>query len=283
MKRILSIILCIVLISALTACGGNPDTSADTSSVGSEAVSSVSASSAAASSRVVSAVQKDKPVRILPMGDSLTQGGQHEPPVSAYRGFLGEMLDGDGVEYVFTGAHDWSGESITNYQLMHSGYGGADVNYLAEELPKIENRDPDIVLLMVGRNDNTGGNYGEPLAQKIYDKLVKPMLDMFPDVTVYVASVPPIRDYGGGEWIDEGDRAQVYTNPAIKKMVEEHKKAGERVEFVDMGIEATGLVWQDFTAEDFVHPQADGYKKIAEQWHNAIKDKVAEISKQING
>ena len=57
---------------------------------------------------------------------------------------------------------------------------------------------------------------------------------------------------------------------------------GKKIEFVDMSIEATGLTWEDFVTSDFVHPLAAGYEKIATQWHNAIKDKVAEISAEIN-
>ncbi len=279
MKKLLAIIMCIVLMLTLCACGGGEgDTSAEASS---KAVSSTVESKPASkptSSRVVSIVQKDKPVRIMPMGDSLTQGKEHDN-CGAYRPALLEMLDNDGVEYVFTGKHDWSNNKITNYQFMHSGAGGATVDTLAGWLPDIANRNPDIVLLMIGRNHS---NHGESLAAEIDEKLVKPMLEMYPDVTIYVASIPPIKQKGTDS-LNLGDRAQTLSLPAIKAMVEAHKSAGDAVEFVDMSAEATGLTYEDFIDEDFVHPLPIGYEKIANQWHEAIKDKVKEISDTKNG
>ncbi len=281
MKKLIALILCVVMALSLGACrGDSEDTSAEASSVVSSETQSV-ASSKPASSRVVSIVQKDKPVRILPMGDSLTQGKEHDN-CGAYRPALLEMLDNDGVEYVFTGKHDWSSTNIKNFQFMHSGYGGATTETLANELSSIANRDPDIVLLMIGRNDNGKGFYGEVQADRIYNMLVKPMYEMFPDATIYVASIPPVKRVGA-DTLDAGDKAQTMTNPAIKAMVEEKKAAGEPIEFVDMSAEATGLTHEDFIDSDFVHPLPVGYEKIAAQWHNAIKDEVKAVSDEING
>ncbi len=278
MKKMLALVICILLIFTLCGCaGGTEDTSAGTSSVISSA-----ASSNATSSRTVSIVQKDKPVRILPMGDSLTQGKEHDN-CGAYRPALLEMLDGDGIEYVFTGKHDWSRDNVKNYQFMHSGYGGATVELLASELQYVANRDPDIVLLMIGRNDNGKGFYGEVQANRIYEQLVKPMLDMYPNATIYVASIPPCRQQGAEKLNISGDKAQTDTNPAIEAMVAERKAAGEPVEFVDMSAEATGLTWEDYNDTDFVHPMPVGYEKIAKQWYNAIKNEVKAVSDEKNG
>ncbi len=280
MKKLLSAIICIALVLSLVACGGGTgDTSADVSSASASSTVSSKAQSKPTSSRTVSIVKKDEPVRIMPMGDSLTQGKEHNN-CGAYRPALLEMLDNDGIEYVFTGKHDWSAQNITNFQMMHSGTGGATVESLAKELPEIANRNPDIVLLMIGRNNDY---HGEPLAERIYDLLVKPMLEMYPNVTVYVASIPPIRMWNGAESLNMNDKAQTDSYPAIKAMVEAHKSAGEAVEFVDMSAEATGLTWEDFNEEDHVHPLPESYAKIATQWHNAIKDKVKEISDKKNG
>ncbi len=282
MKKIIALVLCVVIAFTLCSCaGGTEDTSTEASGAVSSTVSSAAESSKAASSRVVSIVQKDKPVRILPMGDSLTQGKEHDN-CGAYRPALLEMLDNDGVEYVFTGKHDWSRDNVKNFQFMHSGYGGATVELLASELQHVKNRDPDIVLLMIGRNDSGKGYYGSDLSDKIRDQLVIPMLEMYPDATIYVAGIPPKRN-GSDKTMNTGERPQTESNPAIKAMVEELKSEGKPVKFVDMSVEATGLTYEDYNEQDSTHPLPVGYEKIAKQWHNAIKDDVKAISDKING
>lgn len=282
MKKITAVLICIVLLFAFTACGESSAT--DTSTPDSKPVPSAAQSKDdAVSSESVSSVPETKkePVKIMPMGDSLTQGGEHDG-CGAYRPALLKMLDEDGVPYQFVGTHNWSSKLVFNGQVMHSGYGGMDVFGMEKELDNMKSLDPDIILLMLGRNDASGGITGETFAQVYYDRVIAKLYEMFPDVVIYVASIPPIRVYGGGETLDMSDKAQLLSNPAIKAMVEAKKAEGKKIEFVDMSIEATGLTWEDFVTSDFVHPLAAGYEKIATQWHNAIKDKVAEISAEIN-
>ncbi len=285
MKKFIAILLCIAMAFALTACSGGNSSDAQSAaeSGASKVESKVEASSAAASSEAVSSVPevKKEPVKIMPMGDSLTHGNEHNE-CGAYRPALLKMLDEDGVPYEFVGTHNWASKLITNGQVMHSGYGGSTVFKMEPELEKMKDLDPDIVLLMLGRNDSSDIT-GETFTKYYYEKIISKLYAMFPDVTVYVASVPPMRRYTGEEALESNDRAVNLINPSIKTMVEEKKAAGDKIEFVDMSAEATGLTWEDFTKEDFVHPLPESYAKIATQWHNAIKDKVKEISDKKNG
>lgn len=292
MKRIISTLLCLVLVFTCTACGNTAkedsvNSSDDTSIVTSSQdntdsdTDSDTASVEAVSSENVSSVAKPvTPVKIMPLGDSLTQGGQHK--TSAYRGFLSEMLTADGLNYQFVGSHNWSADSITDGQVMHSGYGGATIFTLEKELPSMADCDPDIVLLMIGRNDTTQGMNGPYFIELMYTRVISKLFEMYPGVMVYCASVPPCRGSNGAENLSTNDNAQTVSYEALKAMIAEKKAAGDNIEFVDMSAAASGLTWEDFTADDFVHPLPEGYKKIAVQWHNAIKDKVAEIDKKLN-
>ncbi len=290
MRRLIAILLCAVLVFSFVSCGeDNSTVSSEVSSVAesetqSVAVSSVAASSVAASS--VAPVVKKTPVKIMPLGDSLTQGGDHNN-AGAYRKPLGEMLDKSGLAYQFVGAHSWSKENITNGQIMQSGYGGIDVFGLEKKLPDMAKCDPDIILLMVGRNDNTRGITDTTFANFLYDRIIAKLYEMFPDVTVYVGSIPPARRKVDGAGIEElsnasNDKAQGVTYEATKKMVADKKAAGDKIEFVDMSAEASGMTWEDFDAEDTVHPLMSGYEKIANQWYKAIEKQAFELEKQLN-
>ncbi len=289
MKKLLAIVLCAVMVLTFVACGDDTATTssiADTSSVTESKadISSVATSSASASS--VAPIVKKNPVKIMPLGDSLTQGGDHNG-CGAYRKPLGEMLDEAGLTYQFVGAHNWSKDNITNGQVMQSGYGGIQVLGLDKKLPDMKDCDPDIVLLMVGRNDNTNGITGETFTKFLYERIIAELYKMFPDVTVYVGSVPPARRKVDGVGIEElsnasNDKSQGVTYEATKQMVAERKAAGDKIEFVDMSAEASGMTWEDFDADDTVHPLMSGYEKIATQWYNAFKDQAFALEKELN-
>ncbi len=297
MKKIIAVLLCAVMLFAFTACGEDAAVSSnsDTSSV-TESKAEVSSANSSKSVSSVAPVVKKNPVKIMPMGDSLTQGGDHNNS-GAYRKPLGEMLDKSGLTYQFVGAHNWSKENITNGQVMQSGYGGIDVFGLEKKLPDMAKCDPDIILLMVGRNDNTRGITGEYFSDLLSERLLDKLYEMFPDVTIYVGSIPPSRAKKANEnstgdndeWIllehlndASVDKAQGITFEATKAMVEKRKANGDKIEFVDMRAEATGITYEDFAEQDFTHPLMSGYEKIATQWYNAIEKQAFELEKQLN-
>ena len=162
---------------------------------------------------------------------------------------------------------------------MHSGFGGATVQSLSDSLETMADCNPDIILLMIGRNDNTKGISAEQTVKNLDELLVSRLYEMFPDVHIFLANPPPDRVYGGGESLNLNDNALRTYLPAYRQYVEDKKAQGFNIDFVEMSIESTGFVWQDFTAEDFVHPLPVGYEKLAKVWYAAIKDKVVEIQK----
>ncbi len=287
MKKLFAIILCISLAFCFSACGDNT-ASTQSSEVASSKIesseaapSTVEVSSAAVSS--VPEVDTRKPVKIMPLGDSLTEGANHQQ-CGAYRVPLLKMLDEDGVPYEFVGFHSISAGNVTNGQVKHSGKGGATVITTAQEnLPKCEGLDPDIVLVMLGTNDTMQGLTGEHFAQYYDNLIIQKLYEMYPDVMIYVATIPPSVVYGTQN-LDTNNKGQTESNPALKAMVEKRKSMGFKIELVDMSPEASGITGQDFDddGKDTVHPKPSGNEKIATQWHKAIKDKIAEISAEIN-
>ena len=273
-KRIISVAISIVLLLTFVGCS-KPQNADDSNSAAS---SKVTSSKSSTTSRLSSYqfVQNTK-VKIMPLGDSLTQGGQHN--TSAYRGFLSTMLSEGGHNTVFVGSHKWSFNSIKDGNWMHSGYGGATVESLSKSLGEMTECDADIVLLMIGRN-NTRETSAEDIVKQIDELLVTKLFEMYPGVHIFLANPPPCRVYNGGETLNNGDIALNKYLPAYRQYVEDKKAQGAKIDFVEMSAESTGIVWEDFTAEDFVHPLPSGYEKIANTWYDAIKDTVVDIQNQ---
>lgn len=285
-RRVLAILLCFVLAFGLVACGNDAtsDTSASkVSSSESKAPSKNDASKPASSTETVSKEPEKPVVNIMPLGDSLTQGGKYKtgdnPDLvktsSSYRSYLSKMLKDGGYNTKFVGAHDWAKDLIVDGNVMHSGYGGATIFSLRDRLKESANANPDIVLLCIGRNDITGGTRPDDYVNFLDKYLVDEIYKMFPDVHIFLASIPVVRNHDKEELSMNADTDYA---PKTEEYVKQKKAAGAKIDFVDMRVSATGLSIEDFTAEDFVHPQPAGYEKIAKQWYACITDKISEIA-----
>ncbi len=285
-RKILALSISIIVLLTFVACGNDSGATSKTSSQSSASseINSNSNDNSSANSDETSSKEAKKPlVKILPLGDSLTAGGDYKtgdnPNLiksnSSYRSFLSEMLNEGGYNTKFVGVRNSGSSAIKNGDVMHSGYGGIETYTLSDKLSSMADCDPDIVLLMIGRNDMTEGTNPDNLVTFIDTYLVQKIYKMFPDVHIFLASVPAIRDREAESLNIKSDTDYA---PKINEYVVEKKKSGANIDFVDMSASVIGLVWEDFTIEDFVHPQPSGYEKIAKRWYDCITDKITEIA-----
>ncbi len=296
-KSICSMVLCFSLLFCCAACGGAGDKSSTATSskeASTAASSNVSSSKApvssgltpgqiAAASRAESNayIQKTK-IHIMPMGDSLTDGFEHNQ-MGAYRSFLNDMIKADNNNYRFVGAHDWENRLIKDGNVMHSGWGGIDVPGLKGKLEEIEANAkpaPDVILLMIGRNDVTAGKSAEKTVENIDTMLVNELYTLYPNTTILLASPPPIVS---GSGINTTEPGVTTYRDAYKAYVEKKKGEGCKIEFVDMGVESVGLTYDDFKDDagkvDGVHPYINGFTKIAATWYKTLKPVMEQIVK----
>ncbi len=284
LKKILAVVLCLVMLFAFSSCGeeSTAGTSSITSSVNSSKAESNVSSSTSSSAPVSSEAEKPV-VTIMPLGDSLTQGGSYKvgddpnavKKSSGYRNHLSKMLTEGGYNTKFVGSHNWAPDLITDGNVMHSGYGGDTIFTLKGKLTEMKDCNPDIILLMIGRNDMTEGTSPTNYISFLDQHLMVDLYKMFPNAHIFIASIPVVRNHNNEELQMTSDTNYA---PKIEEYVQQQKSKGAKVDFVDMRVSASGLIWEDFTAEDFVHPQPAGYEKIAKQWYSAITDKITEIA-----
>lgn len=206
--------------------------------------------------------------RIMPLGDSITAGGE-----GSYRRHLGEMLRSEGFGFDFVGSRS-SGRMIDNEHEGHNGWWprhllhghDREVSHgsLFDWLPVAK---PDVVLLHVGSNglspdtlryDASVEAYGSQVAD------VREILDVLyahnPQVQVLVAKIIGRRDRSHlDDQINEFNRQLV-------AMVRSHGK-GDQLTLVDM----QGLLdHEPAYFSDAAHPSPLGHDLMALAWYPAL-------------
>ena len=193
--------------------------------------------------------------KILPLGDSITYGIGYS---GGYRVELFRRARADGKTITFTG-------SVMNGPMMvdgvafprnNEGHSGWKIAQLSPLIPMPALTDPPhIVLLMIGTND-IAQNDDLGAAPMRLGALIDKLVMNAPDALIVVAQVTPLGR--------SSNTVQTY-NAAIPALVQERSAAGKHVILVD---QFTGFP----TAElgDGVHPNQQGYERMAGVWYDAI-------------
>ncbi|NUT47461.1 MAG: SGNH hydrolase [Saccharothrix sp.] len=205
---------------------------------------------AAAAVFAVGTAQADSGVKVMPLGDSITDG--FNVP-GGYRVELWNKLVAGGrtVDFVGSMANGPSSLGDRNHE-GHSGWTIAQINnnittWLSTYAPRT-------ILLHIGTNDMYGSDpAGAP--QRL-SSLVDRITTLAPNADLFVATITPLSSF---------DSAVRTFNATIPGMVQSKVNAGKRVHLVDM---YRALTTADLA--DGVHPNAGGYAKMATAWHNAL-------------
>lgn len=190
--------------------------------------------------------------RIMPVGDSITEGGRDFP---VYRPLLLEMLEraGHRVEYV--------GSKKTNGGMPHEGHGGKNAEFLAKTVPAHFARHPaDIVLLHAGHNHSVDER-PVPGIVAATESMIADFRKANPRVTVLVAQVIPSGKLPKYSYLPT-------LNAELAKVAERLDRPGQRVIAVD---QARGFDVGTDTIADKVHPNAAGAKKMAARWFEVLE------------
>jgi VCBS repeat-containing protein len=200
------------------------------------------------------------PVRIMPLGDSITQGCCSGTTVQGgYRNKLYQLLTSAGynVDYVGTQA-DTANPAIPDWD--HQGMGGYRIDQIRSGLAGWLNAidDPDVVLLLIGVNDFWQG-YDLANVQTRMSNLIADIATSRPYARIIVSNLPLRTDNASLEAL------QATFNDALPAMVSAQVALGRHVSLVDMH-----SAWVPADLSDGVHPKLSGYDKMAAAWLPAI-------------
>jgi len=209
----------------------------------------------AASAVVAIAGVADVPLRVMPLGDSITFGAQSLTQ-RGYRGPLYDQLAAHGGQVEFVGSLR-SGPAPSAHE-GHSGWVISQIAGIANDA--IATYRPNVVLLHIGTNDmnNAVDPPGSTAAQARLGNLIDQILAADPQLTLVVSTIvlsnisttqERIKDY----------------NEAIPGLVAARRAAGKKIALVDMG----ALTSTDLDHDD-LHPNDSGYAKMATAFHGGI-------------
>ncbi|MDQ7807202.1 cellulose binding domain-containing protein [Amycolatopsis sp. A133] len=205
------------------------------------------------------AVSAAAPVRIMPLGDSITAGP------GCWRALLWDRLQRSGYTNIdFVGSQPGGGCSVP-FDGDHEGHGGYAATGIADQNqlpPWLAAARPDVVLMHLGTNDLWGGTIGTDAILAAYSKLVDQMRASNPDMKILVAQIIPMEPSGCAGC----PQRVVALNNAIPGWAAAKTSARSPITVVDQ--------WTGFSAaadtSDGVHPIDSGFRKMADRWYPAV-------------
>ena len=205
------------------------------------------------------------PVRIMPLGDSITEGFGSGVVTGGYRKELHSLLTTAGFDVDYVGTLNYPAAVAEGWEDGdHEGHGGFTMEEIRGQaafwLKQVDH--PDVILLHIGTNDFWSPSVSLPEKQDQLRNLIAELSSLRPHARIIVASLIPRTDLY--------EAAQVEFNQSLPSIVAAQAALGRNVTFVDMHGEAGSEVLQPGDLSDGVHPNAGGYDKMAAVWFPAI-------------
>ena len=262
------------------------------------AVGTVSAAPAAA--------EDTEAVKILSLGDSITDGYWTS---GAYRKYMYHDLEQMGYNIDMVGPKGSNSNTFTyngqtvSYDDNNAGYSG----YAIQEMTTKEHRSgiletiqgtwyngqnmiaayqPDIVLLQIGTNDVLS-NYNDGITDRLENLVNVILQDLDSDSTIFVSTIPDIDAYTRADWLgayginawgstqEEKDQLMETVtgcidtyNTSIYNLVLKMQGEGKNVQFADIN----SVVDYQTDLYDGVHPNEAGYENMGDYWAGLLND-----------
>jgi lysophospholipase L1-like esterase len=206
-------------------------------------------------------------VRIMPVGDSITQG---EYPRDSYRRSLWKQLEQAqyNIDFVGTKTKNYSLESgfsevapfNQDFDIDHDGRGGWRADAVSDNIGNwASEQQPDVVLLHIGTNDLL---QSQPVESTVSDigQIIDTLRIINPNIAILVAQINP------PDWYDQPNFEQL--NERIPVLAAAKHQLNSPVMVVDQ----TAGYDRKLDNYDGLHPNASGEQKLANQWFAALED-----------
>ncbi|WP_437841332.1 SGNH/GDSL hydrolase family protein [Sorangium sp. So ce1153] len=207
------------------------------------------------------------PCKIMPFGDSITQGFN---VAGGYRAPLFHLALEADRDITFVGsASDYSVPMVdgVTFPRNHEGHGGWTIegnNGIAKLVgTSIPNYQPNIITLMIGTND-INGNINLADAPNRLGKLLDSIFMRDPNILVVLAQIVPTRT-------DGTNNAIMAYNAAMPDLVSTRVSMGQHIVLVDMYTAFTNDTnYRQTLLGDNLHPNQAGYNRMADVWFEAL-------------
>lgn len=209
----------------------------------------------------------EQPVRIVAIGDSITQGRAAEPATQSFRYPLWKKLVETGVNFDFVGSltggfkgdPDWPDYKGLSFDRDHEGHWGWRADEILAQLPGwLNGYTPDMALLLLGSNDLDNNEDVTGTTEEM-GKIIDLLRADNPQVIIFLG-------LSISEWQQYPELSESYIDLARQKTTDESPVVTVR--------HHTGWIsdpQQPGThTVDWVHPNQAGDLKLAQNWFRAM-------------
>jgi acyl-CoA thioesterase I len=220
------------------------------------------------------------PIKILPLGDSITQGGRADRPEYTYRLPLQRLLVGAGVNFDFVGSMNTGLQPAAVWAEVapgipfdpdHEGHYGWKTAAVRDQLEKwlLLYNPPDMALIHLGTNDqDVARNATSPSAAKAQftRAIVQPLEDM---IGMLRCRNPRIVVLVGHLNFNDGPAIQI--RPLVEAMAARLSTQESPVITVHHYRGFMAEPGPDSDTFDWAHPNPRGQSKMAITWFDAMR------------
>lgn len=214
-------------------------------------------------------------VRILPLGDSITQGGKRDREEYTYRWPLFRMLVDAGIDFDFIGSLNKGLHSDAEWPPAykgrpfdpdHEGVYGIKTAKARARLPdaiKQWDAPPDIALIHLGTNDQKAKDHDKAIVEPLRE-IIGLLREQNSNVIILLGHL----NFNGGQALK--------IRPLVEALADEMNTESSPVVTVPM---YEG--WKENPSDpdtdtfDWAHPNPKGQEKMARQWFNAMQPFMA--------
>ncbi len=224
------------------------------------------------------------PLKLLPLGDSVTRGSNFNGSIpGGYRKQLETRLAAAGIATDFVGSK--SDNPAAGFDPNHEGNDGFRTDQILANLPAWLAEAPDIVTLLIGTNDILQG-VAVPTITANLNTLINTITMDDLSRQLYVGSILPITvDYNGRTAAQLEADVLTY-NQTVASLATQYAAMGRNVFFVDIHnkISLLGADGLPGTSDDYsqgadgIHPGQAGYNQIGDIWADSVISNVPEPS-----
>jgi len=202
-------------------------------------------------------------LKIVPLGNSITQGNIATQGANSYRRNLWNKLNSEGYDVNFVGSLDTDNKGRTfpdaSFDHDHEGHWGWRADEILADLAGwLTGYTPDVALIHLGSNDAIQGNTVGSTLDEIED-IIGLLRNDNSRITIFLARILPLEN---ADW-----NAKVEgINEGLDLLVVNLDQSQSRIILVDQN---SGWSITDYTY-DGIHPNPTGEERMAQRWFNAF-------------
>ncbi len=213
------------------------------------------------SAQVTTSTPAAQPIRIMPLGDSITQGDSEH---NTYRRALWKSLEAEGYRVEFVGslrAHHRGAPPLDDFDRDHEGHWGFRTDEVLDRIRAwVIESEPDVLLIHLGSNDVFQGESIDTTVSEL-SEMIDAVRESRPRATFLLAQIIPTTTGGANASIR-------VLNARIPEVAASKSTPASRVIVVDQftGFDATRQTY------DGVHPNPDGEIHLSDRWLEALEE-----------